>query len=47
LQRTFRTRLRSAQLLHPLLLGRRGQTFLGALARNHLLPMRALYHLLH
>jgi flavin-dependent dehydrogenase len=47
LQRTFRTRLRSAQLLHPLLLGRRGQAFLGALASNHLLPMRALYHLLH
>jgi len=47
LHRTFRTRLRSAQLLHPLLLGRSGQAFLSALARNHVLPMRALYHLLH
>ena len=47
LQRTFRIRLRSAALLHPLLLERRGQAFLGALARRHVLPMRALYHLLH
>lgn len=47
LKRAFRTRLRCAGLIHPLLLGRRGQAALGMLARSHALPMRSLYHLLH
>ncbi len=47
LRREFRTRLRGAAWLHPLLLGRTGQTFLGGLARARLLPMRSLYNLLH
>ncbi len=47
LQREFHLRLRCAALLHPLLLDRRGQACLGALARAGLLPMRLLYRLLH
>ncbi len=47
LHREFRVRLRSAAWLHPLLLGRAGQAFLGGLARAGLLPMRTLYHWLH
>lgn len=47
LDREFSVRLRGAALLHPLLLGRRSQVFLGALARAQLLPVRTLYRLLH
>lgn len=47
LQREFRTRLRVASWLHPLLLGKGGRAVLGVLARSQLLPLRTLYHVLH
>jgi flavin-dependent dehydrogenase len=43
----FRLRLASAAVLHPVLLGRRGQDGLGVVARLGLLPVNPLYHALH
>lgn len=47
LQSEFGVRLRSAALLHPWLLRRGGQRCLGGLARAGLLPVEALYRVLH
>jgi len=46
-ERRFRRRLLFASLLHPFLLGRRGQALLSGLARAQLLPFRTLYGVLH
>jgi 2-polyprenyl-6-methoxyphenol hydroxylase-like FAD-dependent oxidoreductase len=47
LQRRFRTRLASANALHPFLLEPRRQRWLTMASRARLLPLRPLYHLTH
>ena len=47
LRRRFRTRLASANALHPFLLGRTLQRWLAFAGRARLLPLRPLYHLTH
>lgn len=47
LQRRFRVRLAAARALHPFFLHPRRQHLLATLTRAHLLPLRALYALLH
>jgi 2-polyprenyl-6-methoxyphenol hydroxylase-like FAD-dependent oxidoreductase len=47
LERHFRTRLASANALHPFLLEPRRQRWLSMASRARLLPLRPLYHLTH
>jgi 2-polyprenyl-6-methoxyphenol hydroxylase-like FAD-dependent oxidoreductase len=47
LRARFRVRLASAGVLHPFLLGPRGQRWLSALSRARLLPFRPVYATLH
>lgn len=47
LQRRFRLRLATAELLHPFLLRTPRQRWMGRLAQSHLLPFRPLYSALH
>ncbi len=47
LRRRFRRRLASAKTLHPFLFNPQGQRWLAVVNRAGLLPMRALYNVLH